>query len=387
MAAKIKQSLWALVFAFASLFTLGLADNIRGTLFPEILNQFQLSNTLGSWLFATSSGAAFIAGISSTSFLSRYTISSLQFVGVFFLAVGLAVMGFSVNFAWLIVGSTFLGLGIGFMGVAQNLLVSENVEPRLRSRALSGLHGMYGLASFIAPMLAATTTKAFDSWSGAFYVVAIISVLFLLVQVLISPNPKFKVHIPGEGQYEGDLKKRTSKKALIMVSFFFGFYVVAEILISTRLALYMRTYYNMDLVQSAQYVTLFFLFMLIGRVSFAFVHLPLSLRTQLNGCLVGSLSFIVLGLWLHPFFLALTGLTMAPYYPLCVSYIAEISQNLSRTFLSVAMSFQSLAVVAMHLGVGYMTDQYGLALAFGVGILALIISIICLSFHPQKLAV
>ncbi|AZZ36509.1 hypothetical protein CIK05_06805 [Bdellovibrio sp. qaytius] len=386
MPAKIKQSLWALVFAFASLFTLGLADNIRGTLFPEILNQFQVSNTLGSWLFAASSGAAFIAGITSTSYLRRYTISSLLFSGVLLLAVGLAVMGFSVNFSWLIAGSLFLGLGIGYMGVAQNLLVAESAEGKSRAKALSGLHGMYGLASFMAPMLAATTTEAFGKWSGAFYVVAIVSVLFLIVQLMISPNPKFTVHKPADT--EGCIsKQRVSKKALAMVSCFFGFYVVAEILISSRLALYMRTYYQMDLVHSAQYVTLFFLFMLIGRVSFAFIHLPFSLKSQLNGFLIGTLLLIVMGLLIHPFFLALSGLTMAPYYPLCVSYISEISQGLSRTFLSIAMSFQSLAVVAMHLGVGYMTDHYGLAFAFGVGILALIISVLCLSLHPQKLTV
>lgn len=386
MLAKIKQSHWALIFAFASLFTLGLADNIRGTLFPEILNQFQISNTLGSWLFATSSGAAFVSSITSTAYLRRYTISSLLFSGVLLLAVGLAIMGFAVNFSWLIVGSLFLGLGIGYMGVAQNLLVAESAEGKNRAKALSGLHGMYGLASFIAPLLAATTTQVFGSWSGAFYVVAGVSTAFLVTQLVITPNPKFIVHVPKVDDVE-EGKKRVSKKALIMVSFFFGFYVVAEILISSRLALYMRTYYQMDLIHSAQYVTLFFLFLLVGRASFAFIHLPFSLKSQLNGFLIGTLIFIVLGLKIHPFFLALSGLTMAPYYPLCVSYISEISKGLSRTFLSVAMSFQSLAVVAMHLGVGYMTDHYGLAFAFGVGILALVISVICLSFHPQKLTV
>lgn len=386
MSAKIKQSHWALVFAFASLFTLGLADNIRGTLFPEILSQFQVSNTLGSWLFATSSASAFVAGVISPAYLRRYTISSLLAVGVLSLAVGLAVMGFSGNFNWMIAGSMFLGTGIGFMGVSQNLLVAEGVEAKLRSRALSGLHGFYGLASFIAPLLAASTTKIFGHWNSTFYVVSVVSLVCLASQLLIAPNPKFVVHVPVSLEDTAD-KKRISKRALTMVCSFFGFYVVAEILVSTRLALYMRTYFQMDLAQSAGYVTMFFMFLLIGRVLFAFIHLPFSLKSQLNGFLIGSLVFIFLGLKLHPFFLALSGLTMAPYYPLCVSYISEISKDLSRTFLSYAMSFQSLAVVAMHLGVGYMTDEFGLAFAFGVGILALVISILCLSFHPKKLTV
>lgn len=386
MAAKIKQSQWALIFAFASLFTLGLADNIRGTLFPEILNQFQVSNTLGSWLFATSSAGAFVAGIVSPAYLRRHNISSLLSTGVLLMAVGLAVIGFSGNFTWMLAGSLLLGLAIGFMAVAQNLLVAEGVESRLRSRALSGLHGFYGLSSFLAPMLAAMTTKAFGHWSAAFYVVAVVSLIALGIQLFIRPNPEFIVHKPVETD-DAAAKKRISKRALSMICVFFAFYVVAEILISTRLALYMRTYFSMDLTQSAEYVTLFFMFLLIGRVSFAFIHLPFSLKAQLNGFLIGSLVCLAVGLKFHPFFLALSGLTMAPYYPLCVSYISEISKDLSRTFLSYAMSFQSFSIVAMHLGVGYMTDMFGLAFAFGVGIVALVISILCLSFHPQKLTV
>lgn len=386
MLIQIKQSRWALVFAFASLFTLGLADNIRGPLFPEILNQFHLSNVEGSWIFAATSAMAFFASSVSAVYLKRYTISSLLFSGVLTLAVGLAVMGFASSFAWLLVGSLFLGVGFGFIGVAQNLLVAENVEPKLRSRALSGLHAMYGLASFFAPLLAASTAEVFHTWTGAFYVVTAICGMFLLFQYVIRPHPGF--HIQKHKELESaEGKTRVSKKALLMVCCFFAFYVVAEILISTRLALYMRTYFAMDLNQSAAYVTLFFLFLLLGRIAFAFLHLPFSLKTQLNGFLVLSLIFLILGLKLHPFFLALTGLSMAPYYPLCVAYISEISNDLSRVFLSFAMSFQSLAVVSMHLGVGYMTDQFGLAFAFGVGIVSLMISILCLNLHPQKLTV
>ena len=56
-----------------------------------------------------------------------------------------------------------------------------------------------------------------------------------------------------------------------------------------------------------------------------------------------------------------------------------------RQFLTYAMGLQSLAVVSMHLGVGYLTDMLGLFYAFGVGIFALVLSLICLNLHPKKL--
>lgn len=385
MQLKIKKSIWALVFAYASLFTLGLADNIRGTLFPELLAQFQLTNTQGSWSFAATSSSAFIASLLSAQYLLRFTISSLLALAVMMLGLGLALMGFSSNYLALLFGSLVLGLGFGWMGVAQNLLVTENVEAKHRSQALSGLHGMYGLASFFAPLLAASAAQYFNQWQSSFFIVAGLCLLFVLVQYFIKPQPRFENHRT-TNQHSEAPKKKISKLALSMVCAFFSFYVVAEILVATRLALYMRTYFAMDLKQSAQYVTLFFMFLLLGRLTFAFIRLPFSLKAQLNGSLILSLLFIALGLKWHPFFLVLSGLSMAPYYPLCVSHISEISQDLSRVFLSFAMSFQSLAVVSMHLGVGYMTDQFGLAFALGAGIVALGISLICLNFHPKKLA-
>jgi len=389
MTIKIKQSHWALLFSFLSLFILGLADNIRGPLFPEILNQFQLSNTQGSWSFATTSAAAFVGSWISAPYLKKFSISSLLLLSVFLMGIGLMSMGKASSFLLLLIGSFVLGLSIGFMGVSQNLLVSENVDPSIRSRALSGLHGMYGLSSFFAPILASHATAIYGDWRGAFIVAGLISLLFFVFQFLIQPDRKFTVHqhLEAISTDQETVSKKASKFALLLIGGMFAFYVVAEILVSTRLALYMRTYFQMNLEQSSRYVTLFFLFLLIGRVLFAFIKLPISLKAQLNASLGIALVLILLGLKVHPFFLALAGLGMAPYYPLCVSYISEASGHKSRTFIAFAMSFQSLSVVSMHLGVGYLTDRMGLAFAFGVGILALVLSILCLNLHPRKLIV
>lgn len=385
MLLRIKQAHWALLFAFISLFILGLSDNIRGPLFPEILNQFQLSNTQGSWTFATASGAAFFASLLAAAYLKKFSISSLLQLAVLLLGLGLGIMGFAQTYTNLLIGSLSVGLGFGFMGVSQNLLVSENVPENIRARALSGLHSMYGLASFFAPLMAAKATEIFGTWRGAFVIAACVSILFFIVQLMIQPDPGFHIHGPIDSDDINLKKEKASKWSLFVVGGVLSFYVVAEILISTRLALYMRTYFNMNLNESAWYVTLFFLFLLIGRFLFAVIKLPLTLKAQLNSSLIISIALLVIGLKFHPFFLALVGLGMAPYYPLCVSYITGISKKLSRTFIAFSMSFQSLTVVSMHLGVGYLTDQLGLAFAFGVGILALVLSLLCLNLHPKKL--
>ena len=83
--------------------------------------------------------------------------------------------------------------------------------------------------------------------------------------------------------------------------------------------------------------------------------------------------------------LTLVGLCMAPFYPMSIAYISQKAGKKARKFIIFAMGMQSLMVVAMHLGVGYLTDAFGLFYAFGVGIFALLLSLICLNFHPQKI--
>lgn len=383
MTFKLRHTTWALVFGFASMFILGLTDNVRGPLFPEVLNYFNLSSVKGSWSFATTSSAAFIGAYLSIHFLKKITLVSLLMTSVLFMAVGVLIMGLAPSFGVFILGSFLIGISIGFMGVSQNLLVSESVSDEKKTRTLSALHATYGLASFIAPLMASTTTNLSGSWRSTFVLIGFLCLTYALVQYLVKADPAFEVHQINEDHQEDSVP--VSFKALFLVGGVFAFYVVAEILIGTRLAQYMRNYYSMDLTHSSQYVTGFFLFMLIGRLFFAVKKMTLSTKAQMNISLTLSLMLLILGLNSHPLILTFVGLTMAPFYPLSIAYISQATGIHSRKFLTFAMGFQSLAVVSMHLGVGYLTDTLGLFYAFGVGIFALLLSLLCLNFHPRKL--
>ncbi len=379
----IHQSTWAVLFAFISMFVLGLADNIRGPLFPEVLEYFNLTSAKGSWSFAATSAAALLGSWSSLYFLKRYTISTLLLMAVVSMGFGVFIMGYAAQFWVFIVGSFFLGVSIGWMSVSQNLLVSESVTVERKSRALSGLHSIYGLASFVAPVLAALITSRTESWRSTFILISALCVVYLIVHGFVRAEPSFPI-VQNIEEDKID-KTRISLISLFSIGGLFAFYVVAEILIGTRLAQYMRNYYSMDLLRSSEYVTYFFLFLLIGRVIFAFNKFPLSTKLQMNISLAISLILLILGLNSHPIILTLVGLSMAPFYPLCVTYISEVTGVHARKFLTFSITFQSAAVVSMHLGVGYLTDTLGLLYAFGVGIFALILSLVCLNLHPQKL--
>lgn len=381
---RVAQKRWAIFFAFITLFLLGLADNIRGPLFPEALKAFEVDSTVGSLIFAVASGAAFLGSWLSQHYLKKYTIMGLLNVAVFVMFVGLLSMGLAGTYRIFLVASFVFGLSMGLIAVAQNLLITENVSQQNQSRALAGLHSMYGFSSFLAPLVAAQTATAFGFWGAAFLAIAALALIIFVAQVGIAPKKDVDTAIEG---FATEDRLKTSTGAIsfftkIMFGGLFGFYVVAEIMVATRLAQYMRDYFLLDLVESSRYVTYFFLFLLVGRMFFAIKKISLPIKIQMNAALLLSILFLLLGLKLHPFFLTLVGLAMAPYYPLSVAYLAEKAGRYRRRILTFALAFQSLAVIAMHLGVGYLTDQFGLFYAFGVAVFALVLSLVCLNFHP-----
>lgn len=302
---------------------------------------------------------------------------------------GLLIIGLAPDFKIFILGTVFFGFALGTTAVSQNLLIAENVSQKNQTKALSGLHSLYGFSSLLAPYLAAHSAPFFlkhqpewtllTDWRSAYFVTSALCVLMFITLSSTKASPDFSYTKPEKS----NAAKGVNFKAVALIAGFFASYVGAEILVSTRLALYMRTYFAMSLEQSSQYVTYFFIFLLAGRLLFTLKSLNLSLKLQMNGCLLLSLFFLVLGMWVHPFFLTMVGFSMAPFYPLAVTYISDITGIYKRKYLTTVMAVQGVFVISMHIGVGYMTDTLGLFSAFGVGIILLVLSLICLNIHPK----
>lgn len=378
---------WALIFACLSMFVLGISDNIRGPLYPELLSAFSLKNSIGSFSFAVASFAALCGNASAAYILRWVRIDKLLAWAVGLMMVGVLLMGAAPFFGWFLLGSFLFGFGMGATGVAQNLLIAENVMPPLQTKALSVLHGLYGLSSLLAPYLASRAPKAFAQseitsglgWQSAFFVCGAIALVVLGLILMVRPTGEFVHHDTQSDAF----KQPRSYKTMLWFAGFFATYVASEILVSSRLALYMRSYFGLSLEQSSNYVTYFFVCLLAGRLLFAVKTFRFDLRHQLNGSLLLSIFFLILGLWLNPWFLVLTGLSMAPFYPLAIVYIADRAGVQKRRFITFAMGIQSVCVILMHLGVGYLTDLLGLSFAFSLGIVLLIIALLCLNFHPK----
>ncbi|HEY8270889.1 MAG TPA: MFS transporter [Pseudobdellovibrionaceae bacterium] len=359
-----------IIISYFSLFVFGLTDNLRGPLFPEILNTFEISDSFGSWMFAISSISGFAASYVARHLLRRFDRKSVLQGGCLSMIFGLLGLAWSPQFNIFLGFSFLLGLSLGIIGLIPNVLVSLGAPPHLKQRLLSGLHAMYGLASFCAPLVVAQVGAITGSWRPVF-LVAIAGPLSLLLYSLHSTHHNLHEK-PERKPEQPSLRKSHPLIPQLFIACMLSFDVAGEIMISSRLALFMRREWNFDLQQSSLYVTYFFIAMLVGRALFAIVHFRSSIRTLLSTSIVLTLAAGFAGLYIHPLFLALTGFTIAPFYPLSIAFFSsEFPEDLDSA-VSYMMAMDSLMLVFMHLVVGRMTDLWGIhqAILIGMGFFA-----------------
>lgn len=367
--------IWPYIFiSYFSLFVFGLCDNVRGPLFPEIMRTFGVNDSIGSWMYALSSISGFISSYLARHLLRRFDRLKVLQGGAITLVISMLGLSLAHHFVVFLMFSFLFGLSLGIIGLIPNVLVPLGASSHKKQQLLAGLHAMYGVASFISPLLAAGMQWLTGSWRWTFVVASLAPISLLIYSVHSSHRDLHKkTEITPESR---KINRQMNLKPQMFLALMLSFCVAAEIMISSRLALYMRRVWQYDMESSSLYVTYFFISLLLGRFLFALFKLPTSIRNQLSGSLILSALCILLGIHSHPIFLALVGFTVAPFYPLSIAWISGKFPDDLDTAVSYMMTTDSVMLVLMHLSVGKATDYFGIEKALYLGPLLLLVSFV-----------
>jgi MFS family permease len=356
-----------IILAYSSLFILGFVDNARGPFYPEFLSTFGLLENQGSFIFSFSSLSSFVASFFAKQWLQRF---GLFLSGRFFLAVQSAsivvfgLSGYYQSFWLMLIASVLFGAAIGGLGVCNNLLVAKGSDPPRLRQFFSGLHSMYGLASIVAPMLAGWVLSQHWPWHHFFLVLSLFGLLPLFYSFKIKT-----VDVKSQ-----DKKIQSAPWSLsLLIATFSGFYVASEIVISSRLVIYLQTNQLFDKVRSANYLMYFFIFLLTGRVLVSIRAWKIQNITLLNISVVTSLLFTLLGLYFHPLFLALTGLSMSYFFPCATSYISGKFPDLFEDIMTKVMIGINLNLFFMHWLFGQVSTKFGIDQAMHLSVIYLVL--------------
>ena len=368
-----KQIYWPyLIAAYSSLFLLGFIDNSRGLAYPLILKYFNISTVSGSYIFTMASLTSLFSVIFSKFWLNKFGTFNGLLIFLIFFSIGAILTGVSgilLNYKLLMVASLFLGLGLGGIAVAINLMVGEATPLEYSRQAFSGLHALYGVASLFAPFLLNKFINLGYTW-GLFFIIA--GVVPIIVMYYIVINTSLEHH--------DDTSKSQNAPYIIKIScgVLLAFYVSAELLVSTRIALYIQTYKQLPQSTSANHLMLFFFFLTVGRLLFSFLRVRGKTYSWLVISLMSSIVCFLLGLYFHYYFLALSGLGMSIFFPCTLSWISEEFPKFYQEIIPFSLGMVGAFLIVMHSVAGWITQSYGIKQTFTIVPIALLISLFTL---------
>lgn len=365
------HSLFIIVMSYISLFALGLTDNLRGALFPAVLENYSLNNTQGAFFFIVTSIFSILAGTTTHALSQKVSLFHVWRAGVLFMALGTIILFVAPTFGILLLGCTSLGIGFGILGVTQNVLIARVSPSHLTKKLLSGLHSMYGFASCLSPLLVASFSTYHLPWKSLFAIAGLVTLVLFCSSFYINspmlPNPTPPKVIPFS---DNPLSANKSSFSMAQITFviFLSSYVAMELLLSTRATSYLTIEKHQSLAEASLSLTYFFMALLAGRLLFSFFSPPIGTKKTLLLSLLVSMLTVMLGLHYHPMFLSLSGFFMAPFYPLAMALLTELFPEKVSSMVSLTIGFQSLFVISMNLVLGKLSDLYGIGFAMHTAI-------------------
>ncbi|MGE0708449.1 MAG: sugar MFS transporter [Planctomycetota bacterium] len=359
-----------LAASYASLFALGMTDNARGPLLGDLQRGLELGDGGGSLLFATTSVGVIAGSLAARRLLRRWPARRVLQVALLVLAAGLAGTAGATGLASLLPASLCFGLGGGVLSLAQNLMVEQSAPAWLRRRAFAGLHAMYGVASLLAPLVAAAGLHLGSSWRGCLLGLAVVPLVIAALSGLAPAAPP-----PRRAQAHPDGAPLGLGPWLVALAT--GCCVVAELLLSTRLPLLLERE-GLSPDAAKQHLSGFFACLLAARLFVTFVPVPLSNRRFLLLCAGAALGLFAFGLSAAPRLLPLTALAIGPMFPVAAELLAEEYSDRLEAALSALVATCSVLLVAANLAVGWLCEEVSLrgALVLGPAALGLTLALL-----------
>lgn len=367
-----------IALSYISLLLLGWLDMGRSPFFPDVIQDLSLNPIQGSLFFAVTSLISYFIGFYNDGLLKKMSSLRMLQIGSVILGVGYFLISRAPSFPVLLCGSAVFGVGYGVLSFVQNVIIQEWAPSAIRRRLFVGLHSMFGMAALLAPLSASAFISFGWNWRGTFLFLSALPVILAFASLKWFRHPPKKDHsqdVPVTGH---DLSRLALWGAALSVAF----HMFGEIGVETRLVLLLRSVYGETPERANMYLAIFFMLYLAARVVFALLDFRhLSNKWVMIASASGSTVILVLSLLTHhPHWMIFSGLTMAPFYPVGMNFLAEAfgAKHAARA-LSFGVALCSLTTVVLHFVLGILTDLLGLEKALWLAPAGLVLCVVFLS--------
>ncbi len=331
---------------------------MRGPLLPVVTKLLALDYASAGLIISFGNIVGFIMTWLLMPALNRWSLKS----------AGLAVLGYAVIICW---GSTIVdtpgrvflwgalvGGCVSTMGSLSNLYVQSGVQPERLGQSLSILHSIYGLSSFIAPVVAGRILVEPARWPLLFSSMAPLAMGLGLFICFFGPKATDKKLVASQVQPIA-LEPIHILTVAVMIC-----YVISETLTSTWMPSFLMQVFSLNIQDASWYTSMFFGLMLLSRVASGIWAKPKWHRIIIWGSLIAGFLALTTALltgwyWLLPF----AGLC-GPVFPLYSTWVSLRFPERARNMTIWMLSGMQGALSIMHYVMGKMAAVWGFSVAY-----------------------
>lgn len=354
-------------------------DNARGPLLPAIAQELGLPwESMGLFL-TVGNMASLVTTLLLMPLMNRISERNVTLLvcGFAFL-VGLGSLAVE-SFASLILLGVAIGWSVSTMGAMCNILTIRGTPEVMRSRMLSASHVMYGLGSFLAPLLTTAVLAGGLRWAWA--MVGGGGFLLMVGLLVLAKVPNMQPE-PGVTQQ----RSRINGFQLLIVVLF-AVYVGAENLTSTWLVPYVTEVYPGRSAEGPRIMMGFFLVLAASRLFCFVVARPAIEKYLIAGSLViPALCFSIGYFGGNPWVFAGMGL-MGPFFPMLLGRLSRSYPDQWRSLTIWLIFGMQVFMAILNVSIGKVGDVWGMRWAylipFGILMVALVLLVAYLRYEPR----
>lgn len=309
-----------LVIIYLAFISLGLPDSLLGAAWPVMQPDIGAPLQTAGFLFMTIAAATIISSLVSGRALKRFGTGKVTFVSVFMTAAALLGFHFAPSIVWLFVWAIPLGLGAGAVDAGLN----DYVAAHYKAHHMSWLHCFWGVGATLGPMIMAKFIDEQNSWRNGYFAISGIQfalgiILFFTLPLWNKVKGNSMITLQGGTEEAAKDRKPLQMKGVKLALASFLFYCGVESTVGLWGSSYLVNVKQLNAALAAQWVSLYYAGITIGRLITGFITFKINNRTIIRMgqiiALVGSallllplpslcslLGFIIIGLGLAPIF-------------------------------------------------------------------------------------
>ncbi|KKI92921.1 MFS transporter [Bacillus sp. SA1-12] len=383
-----------LVIIYLAFISLGLPDSLLGVAWPVMQPELGVPLETAGLLFMTIAGGTIISSLLSGAVLKRFGTGNVTFVSCLMTAVALLGFTLAPSLFWLIVCAIPLGLGAGSVDAGLNNYVATHYK----AHHMSWLHCFWGVGATLGPIIMAQFISGQNAWRNGYLTIACIQ--FALVVILLFTLPLWKKVASKSGATLNEEKVdpnsdyvKTVKPLqingvkLALISFLF--YCGVESTMGLWGSSFLVNVKGLHAEAAAQWVSLYYGGITIGRLITGFITLKVSNRTLIRLGQILALSGSALLVLPLPSSFSLVGFIMiglglAPIFPCMLHETpARFGKEHSQTIMGYQMAVAYTGSTFLPPLLGYMASH----VTIGIFPFFIVISVAMMLFVSERLNV